>query len=333
MNLKISNNDDTVVFFSEWGASITRWYTPDKNGRKINIVLGYDNEKNYKSNPLYLGSTAGRYANRIKNGQFLLGKRKIQLKTNDNGHHLHGGPKGFSSQKWSLCEVSDSKISFKLVSPDNDQGYPGEIETIIIYKLNEENELSINYKCISNRDTIVNLTHHSYFNLDGENSNDILDHLLFINAKYYTEIDSDLIPTGKAVLVDDTPLDFRRPITIGKRIANNFNQLTYAGGYDHNYVINIDEDKKLNLAAKLYSRTSGLEMSVKTNLPGIQFYSGNFLDGVYNDIEGMPLTKHRGLCLEPQFFPDSPNNKHFPSPVLKKGELYNHTIKYSLSTK
>lgn len=333
MSLKISNNGDSVLFFSEWGASITRWFTPDKNGRKINIVLGYDNEKNYKSNPLYLGATAGRYANRIKNGQFLLGKRKIQLKTNDNGHHLHGGPKGFSSQQWSVNKISDSKISFRLISPDNDQGYPGEIEATTIYELNEENELSIHYEYISNRDTIVNLTHHSYFNLDGENSKNILDHLLFINAKYYTEIDADLIPTGKTVAVDGTPLDFRKPTRIGKRIANNFKQLRYARGYDHNYVINTVDDQKLNLAAKLHSTSSGLEMSVKTDMPGIQFYSGNFLDGEYNDQEGKPLSKHRGLCLEPQFFPDSPNKVHFPSPVIKKGELYNYTIKYSIGIK
>tara|TARA_A100001037_G_C15080877_1_gene604191 strand:- start:340 stop:1341 length:1002 start_codon:yes stop_codon:yes gene_type:complete len=333
MDLHISNNRNTVIFFSEWGASITRWDTLDKDGRKINIVLGYDNEKNYMDNPFYLGATAGRYANRIKNGQFQLGDESIQLKTNDNGHHLHGGPKGFSSQKWSVKKISDSKIIFNLRSPDKDQGYPGDINVKTIYELNKDNELSIYYECIANQDTIVNLTHHSYFNLSGENSDNILNHLLFINAENYTEINSDLIPTGKIVSVNNTPLDFRKPIKIGKRISNNFKQLIYAQGYDHNFVINIDDDQKLNLAAILYSKSSGLEMSVKTNLPGLQFYSGNFLDGNYNDIYGKPLSKHRGLCLEPQFFPDSPNKINFPSPILKKGDVYDYMIKYGLNIK
>ena len=331
MALKLFNNTGSTLYFTEWGASLKRWFILDKNEEQINIVLGYENDDLYKTNPLYLGATAGRYANRIKNGLFLIGNKSYQLETNNNGHHLHGGFKGFSRQKWSIENQSNAQITFSLVSPDGDQGYPGKINVQTTYELNDQNELNINYKAISDTDTTINMTHHSYFNLHGQDKDSILDHLLSINADSITEVDTDLIPTGKTLPVNNTPLDFRKPTKIGERINENFHQLRYAGGYDHNFIIQPDNKGVMKLASELVSKRSGLRMTVRTDLPGMQFYSGNFLDGKYNGVSGNPLYKHAGLCLEPQYFPDSPNNEHFPPTIIKKGREYKHKIIYKVS--
>jgi len=329
--IKIKNNRGSDLSFTVYGACLKSWTIKLKNNILVDVVLGYKNSKNYDMNPLYLGSTVGRFANRINKGIFNLNGQKINLPQNDMSNHLHGGFKGFSTKVWDVIEHTSNKVVFALHSSHLDENYPGSLKTIVTYKINDENELNINFHAKPEEDTILNLTHHSYFNLNGSTESNILDHKLKINADSITEIDSELIPTGDFLNISNTPLDFKESIKIGQRINSNFNQIKYAGGYDHNYVINKYDLKKLKEAATLKSHKTGIKMIVKTDLPGIQFYSGNFLDGNFKGKNDKELKKHSGLCLEPQYFPDSPNHSHFPSTLIRKGKEYNHNIRYCLS--
>lgn len=330
--LVIKNKVGSRLSFTNVGACLKTWHIHTKKNKKIDIVLGYKNESLYLSNPLYLGSTVGRFANRIKNGIFNLNGNTITLPQNENNHHLHGGYKGFSSKVWDILDHSSNKIIFALHSLDLEENYPSSLNTRVSYKITDNNELIINFNAEAEDDTVLNLTHHSYFNLNGVNGGNILNHKLKIFSDSITEIDPDLIPTGKFLDVSDTSLDFRHSIMIGKRINSNFYQMNHSNGYDHNYVINNYGNKKLKIAAELRSDQTGLMMHVKTDLPGIQFYSGNFLDGSYIGKGDNRLKKHSGLCLEPQYFPDSPNHAHFPSTILKKRSKYDHKIIYGISS-
>ena len=329
--IKIKNNKGSRLLFTNYGACLKSWIIKLKDNTFLDVVLGYNNNKHYELNPLYLGSIVGRFANRINKGVFYLNGQKIKLPQNNMSNHLHGGFKGFSTRIWDITEYSSNKVVFTLHSSHLDENYPGAIETIITYKLNDKDELNINLKASAEKDTILNLTHHSYFNLNGDSGSNILDHELKINADNITEINSELIPTGELLEVSDTPLDFKKSIKIGKRINSDYDQIKYADGYDHNYVINNYDLKSLREAATLKSNNTGVEMTVKTDLPGIQFYSGNFLDGNFKGKNNKRLKKHFGLCLEPQYFPDSPNHPHFPSTIIKQGKEYNHNIRYCLS--
>ena len=329
--LIIKNNKGSELSFTNYGACLKSWKIKQKDNSLIDVVLGYNNIERYKKNPLYLGSTVGRFANRINKGIFTLNGQKVELRQNDVSNHLHGGFKGFSAKIWEVMEYCSNKVVFSLSSADLDENYPGSLKTIVTYKINDENQLNINFHTKPDEDTILNLTHHSYFNLNGNTAGNILDHELKINADNITEINSELVPTGEFLKVSDTPLDFKKSIKIGNRINSDFYQIRYADGYDHNYIINNYEPNKIRKAATLKSNKTGLKMDVKTDLPGIQFYSGNFLDGNFMGKNNERLKKHSGLCLEPQYFPDSPNHDHFPSTIIKKGKDYSHNIIYCLS--
>lgn len=330
-NLTIHNSNGSILSFSEYGACLKSWIVRTRKNKKIDIVLGYHDDELYQTNPLYLGSTVGRYANRIANGIFQLNGKDIRLNQNDGMNHLHGGEKGLSTRLWNFSKISSDKIIFSMHSPNLDGGYPGSIEIIVTYTINEDNELSIHYAASTDEDTILNFTNHSYFNLNGTFDDDILDHEIKIKSNTITEINSDLIPTGKFLDVRNSPFDFKEFTKIGKNINAKHNQIRYAKGFDHNFIFN---KESLNLKTKvveLIGNKSKIKLYVKTDLPGIQFYTGNFLDGRFVGKNNLILKKNLGLCLEPQYFPDSPNHSHFPSPVLKKGNKYNHNIIYGLS--
>ena len=330
--LTIKNDIGSKLSFSDFGACLKSWVVKTKDNKEIDIVLGYQNQNLYETNPLYLGSTVGRYANRIANAEFELNEKKILLDQNDGPNHLHGGRKGLSTKLWNFSKISDDKISFSINMHTLDDNYPGSVKIIVTYTINKQNELNIHYNAFSDEDTILNLTHHSYFNLNGTSEGDILDHKIKINSSMITEINSDLISTGKFLDVTNSPFDFRDFTRIGKNINSKHNQIVHAKGYDHNFVF---DNKSLihdNKMVELIGNRSSIKLYVKTDLPGMQFYTGNFLDSTYTGRNNFKLKKNLGLCLEPQYFPDSPNHSHFPSPLLKKGHEYNHNIIYGLST-
>ena len=330
-SLKIANESGSTLTFTNFGASLKSWVIKLNDKTIVDIVLGYKNEINYKTNPLYLGSIAGRYANRISNGRFNLNNINVNLTQNDNGNHLHGGHKGFSSRQWNVVEHKTNTLILSLESRDQDENYPGTLKTTVSYTINDLNELKVEFHAFSDMDTIINLTQHSYFNLNGNIGGDILDHKIKINSNQITEIDNQLIPTGKFLDVKGTPLDLRNFTRIGKMINQNFQQINFAKGYDHNFVLSNNKAKNIKKVAELIGDKTKIKMCVKTDLPGLQFYSGNFLDGSYEGKNGFKLTRNSGLCLEPQYFPDSPNHTHFPSTILKKGDVYAHNIIYGLS--
>ncbi len=324
----LENEDGIRVEVSNYGGIISRLYTRDKNGELKNVVLGFDEIEDYQDNPSYLGSTIGRYANRIAAGKFSLNSEQYDLATNDGAHSLHGGEKGFNKVVWTGETIEDDgRVGVKLTytSPDGEEGFPGTAEVEAVFEITKKNKLSIQFRAKSDKDTPFNLTHHGYFNFSNENEN-VLDHQLRIYAEKYTPADETLIPTGELVKVKDTPFDFRKMQKVGDRIEQ------VEGGYDHNYVIKEKNDDKLKKMAELYHEASGRVMEVHSNAPGIQFYSGNFLDGA-TGIDGVAYNKHWALCLEPQLFPDSPNQPDFPSAILKAGEMYNHRIEYHFSTR
>ena len=329
--LKIFNRKGSILTFNSHGASLKSWNFELKDNNRVDIVLGYGDEINYESNPLYLGCIAGRYANRIANGQFLLNGKLVKLTQNDNGNHLHGGQKGFSSKLWDVVEHKTNTLILSLESRDQDENYPGTLKTTVSYTINDLNELKVGFHAYSDMDTIINLTQHSYFNLNGNTGEDILNHKIKINSNQITEIDHQLIPTGKFLDVKGTPLDLRKLTRIGKMINQNFQQMNFAKGYDHNFVLNNNKANNIKKVAELIGDKTKIKMCVKTDLPGLQFYSGNFLDGSYEGKNGFKLIRNSGLCLEPQYFPDSPNNSHFPPTILKKGDVYAHNIIYGLS--
>ena len=277
--LKIFNKKGSILTFNSYGASLKSWNFELKDNNRVDIVLGFRDEINYESNPLYLGCIAGRYANRIANGQFLLNGKLVKLTQNDNGNHLHGGQKGFSSKLWDVVEHKTNTLILSLESRDQDENYPGTLKTTVSYTINDLNELKVGFHAYSDMDTIINLTQHSYFNLNGNTGEDILNHKIKINSNQITEIDHQLIPTGKFLDVKGTPLDLRKFTRIGKMINQNYQQINFAKGYDHNFVLNMNKANNIKKVAELIGDKTKIKMCVKTDLPGLQFYSGNFLDG------------------------------------------------------
>jgi aldose 1-epimerase len=275
----------------------------------------------------FLGSSVGRYGNRIAHGSFDIDGQKYQLPVNDHGNTLHGGPVGFDKLTWT-GRITPTSVEFMLLSEDGDMGFPGTLTAKVAYTLTD-NVLRLDYSASAGRATIVNLTNHSYFNLNGDDAGDVLDHEIFLNADRYTPTNAELIPTGELAAVAGTPLDFREATRVGLRIDDAHEQLRVAGGYDHNFVLN-GENGELKLAAKLYGPRSGRSMTVATTQPGVQFYSGNFLDGTYTGRHGEAYTRHKGLCLETQHFPDSPNHPQFPTTLLKPGETMHSCTTFTL---
>jgi aldose 1-epimerase len=307
-----------------YGGILISLRVPDRAGKLDDIVLGYNDLGGYLKSTPYFGAIIGRYGNRIAKGRFTLDGKSYTLATNDGPNHLHGGIKGFDKVVWkgeSSKSPDGVTVTFSHDSPDGDEGYPGTLKTQVTYSLNNSNELAIEYQATTDKPTIVNLTHHSYFNLAGEGKRDILDHQIMINADRYTPIDATSIPLGDLAEVEGTPFDFRKPQPIGSRINQDNSQLKNGKGYDHNFVLNRQNDG-LALAARVVEPASGRTLEVSTTEPGIQFYSGNFLDGSITGKSGQPYKERFGFCLEPQHFPDSPNHAAFPSTILKPGTEY-----------
>jgi len=304
------------VSITTYGGAICSLKTPDRNGNLGDIVLGFESLDDYATNPRYFGPLIGRHANRIARGRFSLNGVEYRLPCNNGPNHLHGGFKGFDKRVWNASE-SGNVLHLTYFSEDGEEGYPGNVTASVDYTL-LDNELRVDYRATTDRDTIVNLTNHSYFNLRGVGT--ILDHELTLNADAFTPVSEDLIPTGELKPVEGTPMDFRRAKAIGS-------DLERAGGYDHNFVLN-DWDGSLRFAARLFEPLSGRALEILTTEPGMQFYSGNFLDGSFIGKNGVAYEKYTGLCLEPQHFPDTPNHPNFPSTVLRPGEEYKHTSIY-----
>ncbi|MDX5419359.1 MAG: galactose mutarotase [Hymenobacteraceae bacterium] len=329
----LKNRNGLEMAVTNYGAKVVSLLVPDKEGRFEDIVLGFDNLDGYlNANEPYFGATIGRYGNRIAKGKFTLNGRQYELQTNNAPNHLHGGKKGFNAHVWDTKQVDEHIIEFSRMSPDGEEGYPGNLQVKMIYTLTDDNEFKVTYVAETDQSTVINLTHHSFFNLHGAGNGDINDHVLMINADAYTPVDNTLIPTGEIEKVDGTPMDFRNPTEIGKRVDENFEQLKFGKGYDHNWVLK-ESSSTENLAATVWEPVSGRFMEVYTTEPGLQFYGGNFLDGKDKGKGGKPYTFRSALCLETQHFPDSPNQPGFPSTVLNPGEKYQHTAIYKFSVK
>jgi len=322
----LTNKNGVQVKISNYGGTVTSWITPDKNGNKSSIVLGFDSLSGYLAKPPYFGATIGRYGNRIGKGIFKIDTATYTLAQNNNGNHLHGGNKGFDKVVWDAAPSADSSASLTLnyLSKDGEEGYPGNLKVAVTYTLTDDNELVIDYSAETDKATPVNLTNHSYFNLTGDVSKNILDHTLQVNADKYTPVDKGLIPTGELKAVAGGPFDFLQPHKIGERIA------AVDGGYDHNFVLT-RKSKDIELVATLSDSVSGRKLEVYTMEPGLQFYSGNFLDGTIKTSDGKAIQQHAALCLETQHFPDSPNKPAFPTTILKPGEKYHTVTKYKIT--
>jgi len=315
------------VRVTAYGAHLVSVKAPDRAGKLADVVLGYDTLDTYliRPNP-FIGAIVGRYGNRIAKGQFTLDGKTYQIPLNNGPNALHGGPKGFDQYVWQSKEVPGG-VEFTLVSPDGDMGFPGTLTSTVRYTL-KGTTLHIEYTATTDKATVVNLTNHAYFNLHGDDQGNNLDQKMEIDADRYTPVDATLIPTGELAPVAGTPLDFRKAEVIGARINVDFAQLKIAGGYDHNWVLN-GKPGTLHLAAKVTDPVSGRTLTVETTEPGVQFYSGNFLDGSFTGRHGVKYTKHAGFCLETQHFPDSPNHPDFPSTELKPGETMHSTTTFT----
>lgn len=323
----MTNDNGMTVKITNYGGIVTSILVPDKDGNTADVVLGFDELQPYLDGHPYFGSIVGRYGNRIAKGKFSIDDVEYTLATNNGPNHLHGGIKGFDKQVWNVKEKSfpdTASLRLQYTSPDGEEGYPGNLRVMVIYSLTNDNELIIEYKATTDKATPLNLTHHSYFNLGGTQQ-DALDHVLTIAAHKYVAVDENLIPTGELPDVQGTPMDFSSSHSIGERIAD------VDGGYDHTYVL--FDTGKMNKAADVYHPGSGRAMEVFTSEPGIQFYSGNFLDGSLTGKNGIIYNQHHGFCLETQHFPDSPNQPDFPSTLLRPGEEYSYTTIYKFLTK
>ncbi|MGA3222214.1 MAG: aldose epimerase family protein [Acidobacteriaceae bacterium] len=313
-----------------YGARLVSLEVPDRSGKISDIVLGYESLDGYTADPKsYFGSIVGRYGNRIAHATFTLDGKRYDLPANDGVNTLHGGIKGFDKLVWKGQEIPHG-VELTLVSKDGDQGFPGTLTARVRYTL-EAHALKIEYFATTDKDTVLNLTNHSYFNLAGEGQGDILNHLVIIPADRYTPVDSGLIPTGELAPVAGTPLDFHKATAIGARIDDPNEQMRLGGGYDHNFVLN-GKMGVLQEAARVVEPTSGRVLTVETTQPGVQFYSGNFLDGTLHGKHGHVYAKHTGFCLETQHFPDSPNHPKFPTSELKPGETYHSVTFFKFST-
>jgi len=331
-------NGRVTISMLTWGATIQRVETPDRRGRTTNISLGFDNLPDYAALSPYFGATIGRYGNRIAKGRFTLDGATYQIPVNDGENALHGGIIGFDKQVWTANVVQTSSavgVAFTYLSPDGEMGFPGELTSTVTYTLDRRDNLRIDYHAtVAGKPTIVNLTNHVYFNLLGEGNGTIYDHVLELNAPKYTPVDATLIPTGEIAPVAGTPFDFSRPTAIGKRLRGDHQQLIFGRGYDHNFVIGGEPDEDgLRLAGRFWEPEHGRTIEVLTDQPGVQFYSGNFLDGTFLGIGNKAYRQGDAFAFETQHFPDSPNHANFPSTVLRPGETYKSTTIYSFGTK
>jgi aldose 1-epimerase len=326
----MTNTNGITAKITNYGAILVSLEVPDKNGKPADITLGFDTLEGYIKGHPYFGATVGRYANRIGGAKFKLNDVEYQLAANNGPNHLHGGIKGFDKVVWKAEDVTaesdKAMVKLSYLSKDGEERYPGNLVCTVTYTLTKDDELKFNYEAETDKTTVLNLTNHSYWNLAGQGNGDILGHELMLNADKYTPVDEGLIPTGEIQSVKDTPMDFTKPMIIGSRIAQ------VEGGYDHNYMLN-SGGGTLALCARVYEHTSGRVMEIRTVEPGVQFYTGNFLDGSITGKAGKVYQKHYGFCLETQHFPDSPNKPEFPSVVLKPGDKYTTVTVHKFYTK
>ena len=325
----LTNANGIEMEVTNYGGIVTALRVPDRDGERADVVLGYDALDGYLERNPFFGALVGRYGNRIAGGTFTLDDSTYTLATNNGPNHLHGGVKGFDKRVWQAEPFEDSSgvgLVLTYTSPDGEEGYPGTLEARVTYTLTDSNEVVFDYHATTDKATPVNLTQHTYFNLAGHGAGDILDHEILINAEGFTPVDSTLIPLGEIADVEGTPFDFSEPTAIGLRIEDGDEQLERAGGYDHNLVLG--EAGEMKLAARVYEPTSGRVMEVRTTEPGVQFYTGNFLDGSITGKDGAVYEQRAGFCLETQHFPNSPNQPSFPSTILRPGEEYTSRTVY-----
>ena len=317
----LRNKNNMEVCITNFGGRIVSVMVPDKDGQMRDVVLGFDSIQDYISKPSDFGASIGRYANRINQGKFTLDGVEYQLPRNNYGHCLHGGPQGFQYRVYDAVQLNPQELQLTYVAKDGEEGFPGNITCKVLMKLTDDNAIDIQYEAETDKPTIVNMTNHSYFNLDGDAGSNA-EHLLTIDADYYTPVDSTFMTTGEIVPVEDTPMDFRTPMPVGERINDfDFVQLKNGNGYDHNWVLNAKGDINRR-AASLKSQKTGIVLDVYTNEPGVQVYAGNFLDGSLTGKKGITYNQRASVCLETQKYQDTPNKPEWPSAVLRPGEKY-----------
>lgn len=324
----LTNKNGMEATITNFGGIVVSLKAPDRNGKMDDVVLGYDKLDGYLTNKAYFGALIGRYGNRIAHGQFKLGGSTYNVPKNDGDNSLHGGNTGFNKRVWTGKDVSGANgqaLELTYLSKDGEEGYPGNLSVKVVYTLTDQNELKIDYSATTDKETVLNLTNHSYFNLAGQGNGDILGHELTLRADRFTPVDKTLIPTGELRPVKGTPFDFTKPTAIGARIDADDEQIKFGKGYDHNWVLNSGGKGGVTLAAEAYEPKSGRVLQVLTDQPGIQFYTGNFLDGSITGKGGKVYNHRFAFCLETQHFPDSPNHPSFPSTTLKAGQHY-HTV-------
>ena len=318
----LKNANGMEVCITNFGGRIVSIMVPDKNGKMQDVALGFDNINDYMTIPNDFGAAIGRYANRIGDGKFALDGKEYQLPQNNGNHCLHGGPTGWQNQPFETKKVDDRSIVLSILSPDGDNNFPGNVTAQVTYTLTDDNAIDIKYEATTDQNTVINMTNHSYFNLSGNPASCAMDHVLYIASESVTPIDSTFLPTGEITSVEGTPFDFRTPKAISKDVTNFDNeQIKFGKGFDHNWVLSTNGDVK-KVAAKLTSPESGITLEVYTDEPGVQLYTGNFLDGTVTGKKGIVYNQRASVCLETQHYPDSPNKAHWPSVVLKPGETY-----------
>ena len=324
----LKNASGMEVAITNYGGRIVSIMVPGKDGKWADVELGFDNIHDYLTVPNNFGALIGRYANRIAKGSFTLEGREYTLERNNGPNHLHGGSHGFDTRVWDVTEATDKELKLHYLSKDMEAGYPGNLDVTVTYTLKDDNSIVIDYSATTDKTTVVNLTNHAYFNLKGAGEGTVMDHVLTIFADAFTPVDSTMIPTGEIRPVEGTPLDFRTPTPLGERIDSDYKQLVMGNGYDHNWVLKKEASDSVVLAARLLEPASGRILEVYTNEPGIQCYTGNFLDGTIHGKGGKVYLRRGAVCLETQHYPDSPNHPEFPSVVLKPGEKYHSVCIY-----
>lgn len=331
----LTNKNGAEAAITNYGGAVVSLKVPGRNGKLADVILGFDTVDGYVSNKSYFGAIIGRYGNRIGHAQFSLDGKTYTLAKNNGENTLHGGIKGFNKAVWTAKEIpakGGQALELTYLSKDGEEGFPGNLQVRVVYTLTDSNDLKIEYSATTDKKTVVNLTNHCYFNLAGPGSGDILAHRLLIEADKFTPVDSGLIPTGELRNVEGTAFDFRNPTAIGARIDSDDGQIKLGGGYDHNFALRRKADDPISLAARVVEPKTGRVLEVWTTEPGLQFYTGNFLDGTAHGKGSISYTKRSAFCLETQHFPDSPNQPKFPSVVLSPGERYHTTTIYKFTT-
>lgn len=329
----LKNANGAEVTLTNYGARIVSVMVPDRDGNLQDVVLGFDNVDDYVNTDNNLGATIGRYGNRIANGKIMINGVEYELPQNNFGHTLHGGPEGYHKQVFDAVQPDSQSVVFTYLSEDGEAGFPGNLNVKVTMTLTDDNAIDLQYEAETDKETVVNLTNHSYFNLSGDGNNTILDHLLMIDADAFTPVDDTFMTTGQISTVEGTPMDFRTPTAVGERIDEyDFDQLKNGDGYDHNWVLNTKGDIS-RVAATVYSPATGIQLEVYTDEPGVQVYAGNFLDGSLTGKNGAIYGKRNAICLETQKYPDSPNKPEWPSPYLKPGEKYTSRCIYKFTVK